>query len=223
MFSRTIKLSRLVLLVVLLTLVACGASEPAGTPVAAVDTNTPVPPTATPVPPTDTAVPPTDTPVPPTETPVPPTSTPTPEPPTATPSPTEKPTEEPQILATSAEEIVGEYMAPRVTFLGGDFTGLVMSLGDDGSLGWDTLDLAGKRDATGVSGTWWFEDGQMRIQWDGECAVDATLKVEEGVVSAYELLGGDRPARLTFRPKGDRCMIWRIQMTTAGPWDRYEE
>lgn len=231
MFSRKINVSRLVLLVLLLALVACGAPEPTGTPVAAVDTNTPVPPAATPVPPTDTAVPPTDTPVPPTETPVPPTSTPTPEPPTATPSPTEKPTEEPLTLATSAEEIVGEYLAPKVTFLGGEYAGCIMSLGDDGSLSWDTLDLAGKRNASDYSGTWWFEEGQMKIAWDpekdGGCIVDTSGTIEEGVVGAYEvyyqLLGGDRPSRLTFRVKGDRCVWPRTQMTAGGPWDRYEE
>jgi hypothetical protein len=201
-----------------LTLVACGAPQPESTP---------IPPTSTPVPPTDTPVPPTDTPVPPTETPEPPTATPTPEPPTATPSPTARPTEEPLTQATSAEEIVGEYLSPKVTWLGGDFAGCIMSLGDDGSLSWDTLDMAGKRKVAGISGTWWFEDGQMKIAWDGECMVDTAATTEVGVVGAYEvsyqLLGGDRPARLTFRPKGDRCLIWRTQLIAGGPWDRYEE
>jgi len=83
------------LLLVALLLGACSQAtstpQPTPTQVAAVSSNTPIPPTATPIPPTDTPVPPTATPVPPTATPVPPTDTPvptaTPIPPTATPIP----------------------------------------------------------------------------------------------------------------------------------------
>jgi hypothetical protein len=57
-----------------LTVAACGASEPTAAPA---PTNTPIPPTDTPAPPTDTPVPPTDTPEP-TDTPIPPTETPEP-------------------------------------------------------------------------------------------------------------------------------------------------
>ena len=73
------------LTLVVLLLVACGASTTPSVSAPSADTpasltDTPVPPTDTPIPPTDTPIPPTDTPIPPTDTPVPPTDTPTPAP-----------------------------------------------------------------------------------------------------------------------------------------------
>lgn len=87
-----LRLSRLVAILGLITLLAaCGGAAATATPP---PTNTPVPPTNTAVPPTNTAVPPTATAVPPTATAVPPTATAVPPtatavPPTATrPAPT---------------------------------------------------------------------------------------------------------------------------------------
>jgi formylglycine-generating enzyme required for sulfatase activity len=63
-----------VAMIVLISVVGCGKSEPAATP-------GPPTATATPIPPTETPLPPTPTPLPPTPTPVPPTATPPPSPP----------------------------------------------------------------------------------------------------------------------------------------------
>jgi len=86
------KLSQQVMGAMLITLLLVGCGAPAATPVP--PTATPVPPTATPTPEPPTATP----------TPVPPTATPTPKPATATPT-------QAFTLATSAEEIVGTWVA----------------------------------------------------------------------------------------------------------------
>ncbi len=93
--KRKINILVLLLILVSLVVVACGAAEtPAPAPEA--PTATPEPPTPTPEPPTPTPEPPTPTPEPPTPTPEPPTATPAPptptsEPPTPTPEPTDTP------------------------------------------------------------------------------------------------------------------------------------
>jgi hypothetical protein len=204
----------LVLVVLLLTFVACGAPQP---------TSTPIPPANTPVPPTDT--------------PVPPTSTPTPEPPTDTPSPTAKPTREPKTLATSAEEIMGEYSVPSAmaTTAPGYLDVLVFM--EDGSFDIYTADAKGSRQFTDARGTWRFEDAQLKLEYSARCLLDPlSAEKAEGIVGTYEvhyrMLGGDRPARLYFTAVDDQCYLHRLILTRAPvapttwtspqPWKRYE-
>jgi hypothetical protein len=212
----------LVLAILFLALMACGAPEPISTPVPPADT--PVPPTETPVPPTDTPLPPTDTPVPPTDTPVPPTATPTPEPPTDTPSPSATPTLEAKIQATSAEEIVGEYFAGAYDG-GAAIPGYsyILVLGEDGSFSTERVDEKGSHRGDGPHGTWRFEDGLLVFEYRVKCVTSGGRT--EGIVGTYEvhyrLLGGDKPARLYFTPVDDQCEELRTDWRREA-WNRYE-
>ena len=174
------------------------------------------------MPPADTAIPPTE--VPPTDTPVPPTSTPTPEPPTDTPSPTAKPTQEPKTLAISAEEIVGAYSTRNDLSYSGCSYLCVLVLGEDGALGLDRYDANGSRTLSEDVGTWWFEDGQLKLDYRSYCFIDTVGGKGEGIVGTYEvhyrMLGEDKPARLYFTKVDDQCLDsldW-----TGQPWNRYE-
>lgn len=207
----------LVLMILILAVVACGAPQPTSAPAAAA--NTAAPPTDTPIPPTDTAVPPT-------ETPAPPTSTPTPVPPTDTPSPTAKPTREPETLATRAEEIVGEYSIPESSFSAGDGQ-LWLFLREDGTGGVGYYSALGAQRPADFSASWSLEDGIFKLAYIGSCDTDYNYNntEKEGVVGSYEvhyrLLGGDRPAELRFTRIEDEC-FWNSKILTERPWKRYE-
>jgi hypothetical protein len=216
MFKSTIGNPRSwVLMILFLALVACGAPQPTSAPVAAA--NTQVPPTATPVPPTDTAVPPT-------ETPAPPTSTPTPVPPTDGPSPTAKPSQEPETLATRAEEIVGEYSIPESSFSAGEGQ-LWLFLREDGTGGVGYYSATGAQKPADFTATWSLEAGQLKFAYIGSCYTDLNRTEKEGLVGAYEvhyrLLGGDKPARLYFTKVDDECFV-NSKILTEKPWNRTE-
>ena len=177
-----------------MTLAACGAPEPTSAPIAAVNTNTPVPPTDTPMPPTDTAVPPTDTPVPPTDTPVPPTPTPTPEPPTDT--PTVAPTPAPRGWTQKAD-----MPSPRWGFSTSVVNGKVYAIGGVGS----STKVEAYDPATD---TWTQKAGMQRGRnLFGSAVVDGTIYVIGGnhsttggslaLVEAYD------PATDAWTPKAD--------------------
>jgi hypothetical protein len=203
----------LVLMVLFLTLASCGAPQA---------TSTPVPLTDTPVPPTLTAVPPTDTPVPPADTPVPSTPNPTPEPPTDTPSPTAKPTLEAKTQATSAEEIVGEFLQPART--AGYFRALVM--GEDGSFSMNVVNDQGRTVEVGPRGTWRFEDTELKVEYSDKCVIGAHgTETAEGIVGTYEvhyrMMGADKPTALYFTPVDDGCVDHRANWSRV-TWTRVE-
>jgi limonene-1,2-epoxide hydrolase len=162
--------------------------------------------------------------VPPAETPAPPPSTPTPVPPTDTPSPTAKPTQEPQTLATRAEEIVGEYSIPESSFSVGEGQ-LWLFLREDGTGGVGYYSATGAQKPADFTATWSMEDAQFKLAYIGSCDTDYNKTQKESVVGIYEvhyrLLGGDRPAALYFTRIEDEC-FFNSKILTERPWKRYE-
>jgi hypothetical protein len=76
----------------------------------------------------------------------------------------------------------------------------------------------------GPHGTLRFEDTQVKLAYDNKCLTSG-FKEESGVVGTYEIhyrmLGQDKPARLYFTPKGDKCDAYPTNWKKA-IWHRIE-